>query len=57
MIVDEEAEAVFQDSLASVYDSALEERLEFLIARERTQGLSADERRELWTLSQAFARK
>lgn len=57
MIVDEEAEAVFQDSLASIYDSALEERLEFLIARERTQGLNADERRELWTLSQAFARK
>lgn len=57
MIVDEEAEAVFQDSLASIYDSALEERLEFLIARERTLGLSADERRELWTLSQAFARK
>ena len=57
MIVDEEAEAVFQDSLASIYDSALEERLEFLIARERTQGLSADERREFWTLSQAFARK
>lgn len=57
MIVDEEAEAVFQDSLASIYDSALEERLEYLIARERTQGLSADERRELWTLSQAFARK
>lgn len=57
MIVDEEAEAVFQDSLASIYDSALEERLEFLIARERTKGLSADERRELWTLSQAFARK
>ncbi|MGK3143444.1 DNA primase [Pantoea sp. C2G6] len=57
MIVDEEAEAVFQDSLARIYDSALEERLEFLIARERTQGLSADERRELWTLSQAFARK
>jgi len=57
MIVDEEAEAVFQDSLASIYDSALEERLEFLIARERTQGLNSDERRELWTLSQAFARK
>ncbi|WP_313655227.1 DNA primase [Pantoea sp.] len=57
MIVDEEAEAVFQDSLASIYDSALEERLEFLIARERIQGLTADERRELWMLSQAFARK
>ncbi|WP_432413621.1 DNA primase [Pantoea allii] len=57
MIVDEESEAVFQDSLASIYDSALEERLEFLIARERTHGLSSDERRELWTLSQAFAKK
>lgn len=57
MIVEEESEAVFQDSLASVYDSALEERLEFLIARERTHGLSTDERRELWALSQAFAKK
>lgn len=57
MIVDEESEAVFQDSLASVYDSALEERLAFLIARERTHGLSTDERRELWALSQAFAKK
>ncbi|AER31225.1 MULTISPECIES: DNA primase [Pantoea] len=57
MIVDEESEEVFQDSLASVYDSALEERLEFLIARERTHGLSTDERRELWALSQAFAKK
>ncbi|WP_205952306.1 DNA primase [Pantoea stewartii] len=57
MIVDEESEAVFQDSLASIYDAALEERLEFLIARERTHGLSTDERRELWALSQAFAKK
>ncbi|WP_205950772.1 DNA primase [Pantoea stewartii] len=57
MIVDEESEAVFQDSLASIYDAALEERLEFLIARERTHGLSTGERRELWTLSQAFAKK
>jgi len=57
MIVDEESEAVFQDSLASIYDAALEERLEFLIARERTHGLSTDERRELWTLSLAFAKK
>lgn len=57
MIVDEEAEAVFQDSLASVYDSALEQRLEALIARDRTQGLSAEERREFWALSQALAKK
>ncbi|KHE01287.1 DNA primase [Pantoea stewartii] len=57
MIVDEESEAVFKDFLASIYDAALEERLEFLIARERTHGLSTEERRELWTLSQAFAKK
>ncbi len=57
MIVDEEAEAVFQDSLASIYDSALEQRLEALIARDRTDGLSAAERREFWALSQALAKK
>mgnify|MGYP004713301059 CR=1 FL=1 len=57
MIVDEEAEAVFQDSLASIYDSALEQRLEALLARDRTEGLSATERREFWALSQALAKK
>ncbi|MGK3111779.1 DNA primase [Candidatus Pantoea formicae] len=57
MIVDEEAEAVFQDSLASLYDSALEQRLEALIARDRTEGLNAAERREFWALSQALAKK
>lgn len=57
MIVDEEAEAVFQDSLASIYDSALEQRLEALIARDRTQGLSAEERRELQSLLTALAKK
>ncbi|MEZ3500756.1 DNA primase [Pantoea sp. KPR_PJ] len=57
MIVDEEVEAVFHDSLASIYDAALEQRLEALIARDRTQGLSAEERREFWTLSQALAKK
>ena len=57
MIVDEEAESVFQDSLASIYDSALEQRLETLLAQERTQGLSAEERREYWALSQALAKK
>ncbi|WP_058968830.1 DNA primase [Type-D symbiont of Plautia stali] len=57
MIVDDEAEAVFHDSLASIYDSALEQRLEALIARDRTEGLSAAERREFWALSQALAKK
>ncbi len=57
MIVDEEVEAVFHDSLASIYDAALEQRLEELIARDRTHGLGAEERREFWTLSQALAKK
>ena len=57
MIVDDEAEEVFQDSLASIYDAALEQRLEALIARDRTEGLSAAERREFWALSQALAKK
>lgn len=57
MIVDDEVETMFQDSLASMYNSALEQRVEELIARDRTQGLNAEERRELWSLNQALARK
>ncbi|WP_380180066.1 DNA primase [Kalamiella sp. sgz302252] len=54
MIVEDEVETMFKDSLASMYDAALERRLEELIARDRTHGLSAEERREFWTLSQAL---
>lgn len=57
MIVDEEVERMFKDSLASIYAAALEQREEALIARERTEGLNAEERRELWSLQQAMARK
>jgi DNA primase len=57
MIVEDEVETMFQDSLASMYDAALERRLEELIARDRTHGLNSEERREFWTLSQALARK
>ncbi|WP_075183043.1 DNA primase [Pantoea sp. 1.19] len=57
MIVDEEVDNMFQDALARMYDAALEHRLEYLIARERTHGLNASERREYWTLNQAFAKK
>jgi DNA primase len=57
MIVEDEVETMFQDSLASRYDAALERRLEELIARDRTHGLNSEERREFWTLSQALARK
>ncbi|EXU75528.1 DNA primase [Erwinia mallotivora] len=57
MIVDDEVETMFKDSLASMYDAALERRLEELIARDRTHGLNAEERRELWTLSQALKKQ
>ena len=53
MIVDDEVEAMFQDSLAKMYDSALEQRLEALIARSRTHGLSPEEREEVRSLSRA----
>ncbi len=57
MIVDDEVEAVFSDSLTSIYNTALEQRLEWLIARDRTQGLNSDERRELQSLLTALAKK
>ncbi len=54
MIVDDEVETMFKDALASMYDAALERRLEELIARDRTHVLNAEERREYWALSQAL---
>lgn len=57
MIVDDEVETMFKDALASMYDAALERRLEELIARDRTHGLNAGERREFWTLSQALKKQ
>jgi DNA primase len=35
----------------------LEKRQEDLIARDRTHGLNADERKELWSLQLALAKK
>ncbi|MBT9431514.1 DNA primase [Candidatus Sodalis endolongispinus] len=57
MIIDEMIEATFVDTLASLYDSILEHRQEALIARDRTHGLTAEERQELWSLNQALAKK
>jgi DNA primase len=45
------AEKTFTDSLNHMFDSMLELRQEELIARERTHGLSSEERRELWMLT------
>lgn len=57
MIVDDEVDTMFKDALASMYDDALERRLEELIARDRTHVLNAEERREFWTLSQALKKQ
>ncbi|MXP67699.1 DNA primase [Pantoea sp. Aalb] len=57
MVVDKELETVFQDSLTNLYDCVLKQRLDVLIARDRTDGLNSSERREFWSLSQALAKK
>ncbi|SFR13605.1 MULTISPECIES: DNA primase [unclassified Enterobacter] len=51
------AEKTFTDALSHMFDSMLKLRQEELIARDRTHGLSSEERRELWTLNQALAKK
>lgn len=51
------AEKTFTDSLNHMFDSMLKLRQEELIARDRTHGLSNEERRELWTLNQELAKK
>ncbi len=48
------AEQTFTDSLNHMFDSLLELRREELIARERTHGLSNEERHELWTLNRSW---
>ncbi|MCX2956503.1 MAG: DNA primase, partial [Candidatus Regiella insecticola] len=51
-------ETTFLDALHHLFDSALEERLEILIARARTaQGLSAEERQEVRLINEARGKK
>ncbi|MFU2315866.1 DNA primase [Rahnella sp. PCH160] len=57
MIVEEMVEEEFRATLASLYDSILEQRLETLIAKARTHGLSPEERTEVSSLNQVLARK
>ncbi|ACS87131.1 DNA primase [Musicola paradisiaca] len=57
MIEEEELEEKFRISLAELYDQLLQQRLEALIARDRTHGLNAQERKELWSLQLALTRK
>ncbi|MEN4144403.1 DNA primase [Serratia marcescens] len=57
MIVEDMVEQTFLDTLASLYDSVLEQRLETLIAQARTRGLSTEEREEVRSLNQVLAKK
>lgn len=57
MIEDDELEEKFRVSLAELYDQLLQQRMDMLIARERTHGLSMNERKELWSLQLALTRK
>ncbi len=57
MISEDMIEATFIDTLTNLYDSLLEQRLETLIAQERTKGLSSEEKKELWSLNLALAKK
>ncbi|MBW7982694.1 DNA primase [Enterobacillus tribolii] len=57
MVVEDMVQPTFVDTLASLYDSILEQRLEQLIARARTHGLSPEEREEVRSLNEALAKK
>lgn len=51
------AEKTFTDSLNHMFDSVLELRLSELIARSRTDGLTAAEREEVRVITESRARK
>lgn len=57
MIVEDRIEQTFIDTLASLYDAILEQRLEELIAKDRTSRLTTEERKEVRSLSLALAKK
>ncbi|MFP5641040.1 DNA primase, partial [Salmonella sp. 741265114_PSA] len=56
-IRDENVEKMFTDTLNRIFDAMLEQRLEELIARDRTHRLSSEERREYWEIRQALEKK
>ncbi len=57
MIVEDKVEETFIDTLTTLYNHMLEERLESLIAQSRLRGLTAEERNEVHMLNQALTRK
>lgn len=57
MINDEYLEKTFQDLLTSIYECALQQRQEKLLSGERTQGLTIEDKHELWFLNKTLAKK
>lgn len=57
MIVEDKVEETFIDTLTTLYNYMLKERLEALIAQSRLRGLTAEERNEVHMLNQALTRK
>lgn len=45
--IEEIAEKTFKDALNHLFNSALDERFDYLIAKERTEGLTPEERAEV----------
>ncbi|MCP9269090.1 DNA primase [Xenorhabdus sp. XENO-1] len=54
---DEIAEKTFSDALNHLFASALDERFSFLIAKERTEGLTPEEREEVRLITESGGRK
>ncbi|WAI18220.1 MAG: DNA primase [Buchnera aphidicola (Acyrthosiphon caraganae)] len=57
MIIPEEIQNMFLDLLMNIYDKILEKRQEYLIAKERTQGLNINEKKEIWSINKALSKK
>ncbi|MBE8596200.1 DNA primase [Xenorhabdus sp. BG5] len=55
--IEEIAEKTFSDSLNHLFASALDERFNFLMAKERTEGLTPEEREEVRLITVSGARK
>ncbi|QFQ32801.1 DNA primase [Buchnera aphidicola (Aphis fabae)] len=51
MIVEDKIQNVFLDLLKSIYKKDLEQRQEHLIAKERTNGLTIHEKKEIWSIN------
>ncbi|WP_295165230.1 DNA primase [uncultured Buchnera sp.] len=57
MIIQEEIQNMFLDLLMNIYNKILEKRQEYLIAKERIQGLKMNEKKEIWSINKALSKK